>query len=139
MSNYLLSKQMSIVIDGSTLGCATDFSLSVNKDIIEIACMTSSSKEKIPDLYNWSISFSGMVIKTTAKAAGTTGIEDLMSSIMSDASVSVYVLPDVASNKYWSGGGYLASVSMDGGTGAGVTFSGEISGDGALTEQTASA
>jgi len=38
MSTPLYPKQMSVVIDGSTLLCATDFSLSVNKDMIEIAC-----------------------------------------------------------------------------------------------------
>jgi len=133
MATPLLSKQMSIVIDGSTLGCATDFSLSVNKDLIEIACLDADSKQSIPDLYGWTVSFSGMVMRTSTIDSGKAAYEDLMSTIMTDASVAVHILPDVSANAYYTGAGYLSSVSMDGGVGAAVSFSGEITGSGPLT------
>lgn len=130
----LFSKQMSIVLDGSTMGCATDFSLSVNKDIIEIACLGSTgAKQSVPDMYGWTVSFSGMVITTASKTAGTTGYEELMAKIQTDASIGVYILPDVSGNTYYTGAGYLTSVSMEGGVGSPVTYSGEITGSGALT------
>jgi hypothetical protein len=131
----LFSKQMSIVLDGSTMGCATDFSLAVNKDIIEIACLGSSgAKMAVPDMYGWSVSFSGMVMQTKTKTQY--GYEELMAKIQTDASIGVYILPDVSANTYYSGAGYLTTVSMEGGVGAPVTFSGEITGSGALTTLT---
>lgn len=133
MATPLFSKQMSIVIDGSTMGCATDFSLAVNKDMIEIACLSSTgAKQQVPDLYGWTVSFSGMVMQTKTKTQY--GYEELMAKIVTDASVAIYILPDVSSNAYYTGAGYLTSVTMDGGVGSPVSFSGEIIGDGALTK-----
>ena len=63
MSVPLFSKLMSVVIDSSTMACCTDFSLSINKDLIEIACLDAEgAKMSIPDMYGWSVSGSGMVI-----------------------------------------------------------------------------
>lgn len=138
MATPLFSKQMSIVIDGSTLGCATDFSLSVTKDMIEIACLSATgAKQSVPDLYGWTVSFSGMVMRTSSVDAGKRSYEDLMAKLLtSDASVSVYILPDVSANTYYTGAGYLSSMTMDGGVGSAVSFSGEIQGSGALTAAT---
>ena len=140
MATPLFSKSMSIVIDGSTLGCATDFSLSVSKDMIEIACLTATgAKQNIPDLYGWTVSFSGLRQQTASLAAGTGNYDELIYDIVnSDASVGIYILPDVSSNKYMSGWGYLSSISMEGGVGSPVTFSGEIAGSSVLTQVTTS-
>ncbi len=131
----LFSKSMSVVIDGSTLGCASDFSLQITKDMIEVACLDSTgAKQQVPDLYGWNVTFSGMVLRTST--VGTDINYDALANkiISSDASVGVYILPDVSANKYLIGGGYLSSLSMDGGVGAPVTFSGEIVGSGPLTQ-----
>jgi len=139
MSTPLYSKQMSVVIDGSTLLCATDFSLSVNKDMIEIACLGSTgAKQQVPDLYGWSVSFSGMVMRTSTVTSGYASVESVMENILSTAnpSVGIYILPDVSANSYWSGAGYFTSISYEGGVGSPVSFSGEITGDGALTRKT---
>jgi len=137
MGSPLFSKQMSIVIDGSTLGCATDFSLAVNKDIIEIACLDSEgAKKSVPDMYGWTMSFSGMVMQTAGIDSGKYSYEKLMANIQTDASLAVYILPDVSANTYYTGAGYLTSISMEGGVGSPVTFSGEITGSGALTTAT---
>lgn len=140
MATPLFSKQMSIVIDGSTLGCATDFSLSVTKDMIEVACLTSTgAKQSIPDLYGWTVSFSGLRMTTASTDSGKMGYDVLVNKLISsDASVGVYILPDVSSNKYLSGAGYLSTMSMEGGVGSPVTFSGEIAGSGPLVQVTTS-
>lgn len=132
----VLSKSMSLVIDGSTLGCATDFSLSVNKDMIEVACLSSTgAKQQIPDLYGWSISFSGLRIQSAQVESGKMSYDVLLNSLISsDASLAVYILPDVSSNYYETGEAFLASITMDGGAGSPVTFSGELIGNGALTQ-----
>ena len=138
MATPLFSKSMSIVIDGSTLGCATDFSLSVTKDMIEIACLTASgAKQQVPDLYGWSVSFSGLRMQSSTVDAGAMSYDDLVNTLVtSDASVGIYILPDVSSNHYMAGAGYLTSISLEGGVGSPVTFSGEIVGDGVLARLT---
>lgn len=138
MATPLFSKSMSIVIDGSTLGCATDFSLSVTKDMIEIACLgATGAKQQVPDLYGWSVSFSGLVMQSASIDSGKMSYDELINTLVtSDASIGIYILPDVSSNKYMIGSGYLTSISMEGGVGSPVTFSGEIAGDGALTQAT---
>ena len=140
MATPLFSKSMSIVIDGSTLGCATDFSLSISKDMIEIACLTATgAKQAVPDLYGWTVSFSGLRMQTLTTDAGAMNYDTLANTLItSDASVGIYILPDVSGNLYLTGSGYLSSITMDGGVGSAVTFSGEITGDGALTQATAS-
>jgi len=135
MATPLFSKQMLIQFDGSTLGCATDFSLSVNKDFIEIACLnaTGGAKQQVPDLYGWSISFSGLVMQMLSEDTGKKGFYELMNNILgSDTSIGVYIVPDVSANDYYGGIGYISSLSMDGGVGSAVTFSGEIVGTGPL-------
>ena len=138
MATPLFSKSMSIVIDSSTLGCATDFSLSVSKDMIEIACLTASgAKQQIPDLYGWNVSFSGLRMQTDTVDSGKMSYDELINNLVtSDDKLDIYILPDVSSNKYMTGSGYLSSITMEGGVGSPVTFSGEIAGDGALTQDT---
>ena len=138
MATPLFSKSMSIVIDGSTLGCGTDFSLAITKDMIEIACLTATgAKQSIPDLYGWTVSFSGIRMQSASVDSGKMSYDELADMIIaSDASVAIYILPDVSANKYLSGAGYISSLSMDGGVGSPVTFSGEIAGTGALTSVT---
>ena len=138
MSTPLLSSSMSIVIDGSTLACATDFSLSVSKDLIDVTCLDNSgAKQQIPDTYGWSISFSGLRIQSSTVDAGKMSYDALANSLISsDASVNVYVLPDISANHYLSGGAFISSMNMDGGVGSATTFSGELAGTGALTQNT---
>lgn len=140
MATPLFSKQILIQFDGSTLGCATDFSLSVDKDFIEIACLgqgATASKQQVPDLYGWSVSFSGLVMQESTVDANTKSFYELMDNLLSsDASIGVYIVPDVSSNSYYGGAGYLSSLSMDGGVGSAITYSGEILGDGDLDSLT---
>jgi predicted secreted protein len=135
MATPLFSKLMSVVIDASTVACATDFSLSINKDLIEIACLDSAGgKESIPDLYSWSVSGSGMVFRTVGATAGSYSVFDMATKLLtSDASVAVKLLPDVSTNQYFSGAGYFSSLSYEGGVGAPVSFSFEITGTGTLS------
>ena len=134
MATPLFSKLIDIVIDGSTIGCATDFSLSVSKDFIEVACLGSAnnSKQNVPDLYGYTVTGSGLVFRTT-EVTGY-GFGDMMSSLLTgDASIAWSITPDVSSNLYYSGAGYFSSLSQEGGVGAAMTYSFEIVGDGDIT------
>ena len=140
MSTPLFSKQMLLQFDGSTSGECTDFSLSVDKDMIDIALMNapSGAKQTVPDLYNWNLSFSGLVMTTLSVDVSLYGFDSLIDNMITDtdASIGVFIVPNVASNKYYGGTGYLNSMSLDGGVGSAVSFSGSIQGDGALKIKT---
>jgi hypothetical protein len=135
MAVPLFSKLIKIQIDSSTLACATDFSLSISKDLLEIACLDSSgAKESVPDLYGWNVSGSGLVFRTVGAAAGKYGFFNMAQNLLnSDASVGVSIVPDVSANQYFRGVGYFSSLGMEGGVGAPVTYSFEITGSGPLT------
>lgn len=132
----LFSKLMNIVIDTSTVACATDFSLSMTKDFIEVACLDSTgAKENVPDMYSWNVSGSGMVLKSLS--AGEYSMYEIADKLLNtDASVLVEIVPDVSAAKYYSGAGYFSSLSMDGGAGSAVSYSFEITGSGPLTIKT---
>jgi hypothetical protein len=87
-------------------------------------------------MYGWTVSFSGMVMTTSTKTGK--GYEDLMDEILdtNSSDVSVYILPNVSTNSYYVGNGILTSVTMDGGVGSAVTYSGEIIGNGPLAKST---
>lgn len=135
MATPLFSKLMKVQIDASTVGCATDFSLSISKDMIEIACLDASgAKQQTPDMYSWSCSGSGLVFRTVGGTAGSYGLWNMANNLLtSDASVAVAIVPDVSGNQYFSGAGYFSSLSMEGGVGAAVTYSFEITGSGPLS------
>lgn len=139
MATPIFSKSMSIVIDGSVVACPTDFSLSITKDMVEVACITASgAKQNIPDLYSWTASFSG-TRNQTATVGTSLDYDGLVDSLTgSDASVGIYYLPDVSSNNYVVGWGYLSSITMDGGVGSPVSYSAEITGSSVLTKTTTS-
>ena len=139
MATPLFSKSIDITIDGSVIGCATDFSLSVSKDMIEVACMnsTNNSKQNIPDLYSYTISGSGLVFRDSDITGY--GFSDMMSNMISgtaDASIGWAITPDVSTQTYFSGVGYFSSLTEDGGVGAAVTYSFEIAGDGDIAIST---
>ena len=137
MGQPLFSKQIDIKIDSSILASATDFSLSVSKDMIEIATLGSTgAKNNVPDMYGYTISGSGLVFRGEPNTDKP--FNDMMANLISanDASVNWTILPDTSTTKYYSGYGYLTSLSYEGGVGAAMTYSFEIAGDGAIVIST---
>lgn len=132
MGTPLFSKAMKIYIDASTVGCATDFSLSLDRDMIEVACMDASgAKQNIPDMHGWSVSGSGLVIRTATQTGY--GMFEMADSLMnSDASIGIMTKTDLSANKSYSSSGYFSTTSMEGGVGAAVTYSFKITGSGPL-------
>lgn len=133
----LFSKQIFLKIDASIVASATDFSLSVSKDMIEIATLGSSgAKQNIPDRYGYTLSGSGLVFRN--EPSTDKPFNDLMANLINatDASVSWIILPNASTAKYYSGAGYLSSLSYEGGVGSAMTYSFEIAGDGAIAINT---
>ena len=135
MATPLFSKSIDITIDGSVIGCATDFSLSVTKDMIEVACMnsTNNSKQNIPDLYTYTVSGSGLVFRDAdVTGYGFSAMLNNMVGGTADTSIAWTITPDVSSQTYQYGSGYFSSLTEEGGVGAAVTYSFEIAADGDL-------
>lgn len=135
MATPMFSKNMDFTIDGSLVACAQDFSLSVSRDMIEVACMnsTSSSKQNIPDLYGYTISGSGLQFNTSDIASTEMGVAEMMNVMLNtDASVLWATTPDISANDYFEGVGYFSSISQEGGVGSPVSYSFEVTGDGPI-------
>jgi hypothetical protein len=137
MSTPMFSKKYSILIDGSTLLCPTDFNFAGSKDLMQVACLGSSgAKRVIPDMYGATFGFSGIVSQTASIDSGKASLETLMAKFITDASILVAYLPDVSGNTYYTAPAYLNSLNWGGGVGAPVTYDAEATMDGAWTVNT---
>lgn len=133
MSNPIFSKQLKLYLDGSLVAYATDISFDLTKEFIEIAWLYSGAKRQIPDQYSASISGSGLVFKepsTNDKGAFAGMVNNIISG---DASVGWQLKPDVSSNVFYSGAGYLSNASMQAGVGSPVSYTFTLNVDGPLT------
>lgn len=135
MPKYILGQEMTLQYDGSTMGVATSFDLNINKSMVDVTSLSSEGwKEQYPDYKDWSVDFSGLVSRTSGDAS--IGYDYLVANIKEDASISISIKPNFASNKYETGVGYITKLSMKGGKDGAVTFSGTVSGTGPLTTNT---
>lgn len=129
----LLSRTISIVLDASTVACASDFSLSRSMDVIEITCLSSTgAKQNVTDQYSWTASLSGTRLETTGVEAGKLGYDEIVPKFVAGEDVSIYFLPDVSANTYEVGNAVITSLSTEGGVGSAVTYSVELTGNGPL-------
>lgn len=135
MPNYLLGKEMTILYNGFTVAVGTSYGLNVNKSMVDVTSLASAGwKDQYPDFKDWSVDFDGLVSKTVGDAS--IGFDYLVASIKTDASVLIALKPNIALNKYEEGVGYLTKISLKGGKDGAITFSGTVSGTGALVTKT---
>jgi hypothetical protein len=134
---YVLPANISVWVDGSTLGCAQSASLTVTKETSPISCLGSAGATSvIQGDYSWSVSFNGMA-QTFATHVGT-GYEDLMDKIITVNATDVSCYIKVSdSSYYYTGKGVLTNVALEVGVGQPASYSGEITGNGVLTKVTA--
>jgi hypothetical protein len=59
----ILSKEFAIIYGGEVIGYATDFSLEINKETVDITKLGDSWKNKLVDTREFSVSFNGMVTR----------------------------------------------------------------------------
>lgn len=136
MAQPMMSKEFTVIYDGSTVGYATSFDLTINKESIDITILASDGwKNFVMGDKDWSVSFDGLVTRTTGD--GSRGYDYIVNNLItSDASVVIAIKPTIASNKYLTGVGFLENVNMTGSAGAVATFSGSVRGTGVLTQTT---
>ena len=135
---------------GSVIARCRDFSLSINKNTIDITSFdTESWEEYVGDLKNWTISFSSMVTRHmggsatwggTAPTGTFDGLFQFLAGTSSEGDYGATVQLgdfDSQATAIFSGLGILNSLSADGAVGDVISYSGEIQGVGALTRATA--
>jgi hypothetical protein len=114
---------------------ASDYDLAIDKDMIDIVYLNSSGwKTSVPDMTGWRVTFNGFVTNTSTRDNSKLDFDQIMVKFTgnADASVLVTLLPDVSSQIYYKGAGYIKSLSTKGGAGSAITFSGEVQGIDAL-------
>lgn len=63
-NDFLLSKNFSVIIGGEVVAFATDFSLEINKETIDVTVLRDDGwKQFLVDLKDWSVSFSGLITR----------------------------------------------------------------------------
>ena len=129
-----LSKEMSISYGGDVIALTTDFDLEINKESIDVTTLDSAGwREKLVDLKDWKISFSGLQGKGTV-GAGEAGWDELLTSLKgTDTPVQVIMSSTDTGDWIETGNAFLVSLKMSGSVGDKITFSGELEGTGALT------
>lgn len=123
-------------IDSSLVATATDWSVTPNREMIEITTISSGrTKVYIPDRTDYSMSINGLVFRS--EGAGQLGYMKMLNKMMtSDTSINWSgTLLDTSA--FLSGWGYITSAPIQVAQGSAVTYSIEIQGCGNITVNTA--
>jgi len=130
----ILSKEMTLSYDSKVIALCTDFTLEINKEEIDITSLNSDGwKEKKVDLKEWSVSFNGLVTRGTDATYSV--YDDLLADILdTDTAITVAMADtDGSATISLSGSAFLTSLQTGVKVGDKVTFSGKLSGTGALS------
>lgn len=122
---------------GSTyvaVGCATECSLSIDRDTRETTCAQSGDfREYLYGLINASGSFSGLF----AMDESNQNFEDIGDLLLAGTTKTVKFTTGAADDREWSGTALFTNVSMQSGqNGQNVTYSGNIQFTGTLSKAT---
>ena len=139
-----LGREFVVQLKGMVIARCTDFSLSLGKNTIDITSFdTEGFEDFLADKKNWSISFGSMVTRDygVGSAHGATGLGsgvfnnlfDLWLSPSGDYPVTVGLGDSGQSGNYFTGGGILTDLSIDGSVGDKMTLSGTIQGAGKIS------
>lgn len=139
-----LSREFVIKLKGMVVARCTNFTMSLGKNTIDITSFdTEGFEDFLADRKNWSISFGSMVTRDygVGSAHGATGLGsgvfnnlfDLWLSPSGDYPVTVGIGDLGQTGNYFTGGGILTEISIDGSVGDKMTLSGTIQGAGKIS------
>lgn len=134
MANEVLANELVILYDDKTVLCTTDFTLTVDKETIDVRCMNSGGwAAQLAGSKSWSIDFSNI------RTRSTPGVDEidydglLASMIATDDPVNVVLGSSTIGDSIYSGTGMLTSTSQTGSVDDRVNASYSVQGYGALT------
>lgn len=135
-TSVVLTKELVLKIGTDTIARCTDYSLSINKETIDITSLDDDGwKKKLADLKEYSISFSSMVTRGTLGASETDFNEILTSFIGSDSALAWTLIDgETGAVISLSGNAILNNLEVSGTVGDKVTWSGSMEGDGAISQ-----
>lgn len=136
MTKPIFSKELKLYLDGSIVAYATDISFDINKEFIELSWLYSGAKKQIPDQYTASINGSGLVFREPTTGVRGTFANMVNNIISGDSSIGWQLRPDVSSNVFYSGAGFLSNTSMTAGVGSPVSYKFTINVDGPISIST---
>ena len=131
----VLTKELVLKIGTDTIARCTDYSLSINKEVIDISSLDSDGwKEKLVDMKEYNISFSAMVTRGTV-GASETDFDELLTSLAGSDSAVAWTLIDGETGAVvsLSGNAFLIGLDLSGSVGDKVTYSGNLDGTGAIS------
>lgn len=129
----ILSKAMTLSYAGKVIARCTDFSLEVNKEVIDITTLQSAEwKEILVDMKSWSVSFNALA--TRGADATFTVYDELLSDVITNDTLVAVAIDDTGPSATIAvaGNGFLTAIPMNVAVGDKVTYSGTIEGSGAL-------
>lgn len=121
---------IAVTLGGTAIAHATECSLSLNQETIEVTTKDSSGmRELIAGLKSGSMSISGL-----QEVAGSDGVKALAATINTGAIVAL-VFDQVATNgEKWTANGILTSLELSGGTEDAPTYSASFELTGSITK-----
>ncbi len=145
-----LAKEFVVIVKGMVIARCTDFTMSVNKEVIDITSFDSKGfKEYVGDTIDWNISFGSLVTRnygagSTPSGVGSGVFNNLFDQLVSEgndypATIGLgdsYIGTGVESGNFFSGGGILQGLDLDGSVGDRMTYSGNLQGSGELKRTT---
>jgi predicted secreted protein len=136
-----LAKEFVLAVNGMVIARCTDFSLSIDKETIDITSFDSEGfNEVLGGQKSWNISFGSMVTREYGSGAPT-GVQgsgvfdnlfDHLISTEADYPVTVGLGDPNGGTASYEGLGILSNLSLDGAVGDKITYSGTIEGSGKL-------
>ena len=137
-----LAREFVLVLHNMVIARCTNFTLNLGKNTIDITSFdTGGFEDFIADRKNWSISFGSMVTRdygvgSAHQASGGSGVFnnlfDMWLATAGDYPATVGLGDSGQSGNYFTGGGILTELSVDGSVGDKMTLSGTIQGAGPI-------
>jgi len=121
---------IAVTLGGTAVAHATECSLSLNQETIEVTTKDSSGmRELIPGLKSGSISISGL-----QEVAGSAGVKALAGAMNTGAAVALVFDQVETSGEKWTANGILTSLELAGGTEDAPTYSASFELTGTITK-----
>ena len=140
--NEILTKNLAIFYGGQPVALATEFSMSVNQETIDINTIASSNfDQKIAGKKSFSFSFGALVASTTP--AGSVGFNALLDAMLlaDSPAVEIYITRPlvggiaVTGDVYYRGNAIITSLEFSPSMNDKVTYSATMEGTGVLLKE----
>jgi len=131
----VLAKNMAMYIGGTIVTCQTNASISMQTNMFEATCKDSGAdSEKFPGVKSWTASGEGLFAMDAAN-----GFPDIFAAWKNQTQIAIIFQTGVTGDLKYVGNAYVSNAELtSNGNDEAVTFSYELTGTGAMTEETVS-